>query len=199
MKLLLASNNPKKLVELQRLVAGAELGIEVLGLGQVSRYPEPIEDGSTFTENALLKARAALAHTGLPALADDSGLTVDALNGMPGVLSARWAGPQRSDAANNALLLAQLAAVPVARRTAKFVAAVAFVAPAGLEEVRTGELDGEILPHPRGAGGFGYDPLFRPRPGARSLAELSASEKDSLSHRGRALRALLPVVASYFS
>ena len=193
-KVLLASRNQKKLGELRRILTPAVPGIEVLGLGDVAPYDEPAETEPTFEGNALLKARAALAATGLPSMADDSGLCVDALNGMPGVLSARWAGYGKDDAANNALLLAQLADVPEERRGAAFVAAVAFCGPE--EHVVHGEMRGSVIRELRGTGGFGYDVLFVPAGRDRTTAEMTAAEKDALSHRGKALRAIAPLVAS---
>lgn len=196
---LLASNNAKKLAELRRVVDAAGIsGLTVLGLGDVDAYPEPVEDGATFEENALIKARAAVAATGLPSLADDSGLTVDALNGMPGVLSARWSGG-KGDEANNDLLLAQLADVPESRRGAAFVSVCALVTPEGEDAIARGEWRGRIVVHRRGANGFGYDPLFVPDDelaAGRTSAELSATEKDSLSHRGQALARLVPALRS---
>ncbi|MFT3662949.1 MAG: RdgB/HAM1 family non-canonical purine NTP pyrophosphatase [Gordonia sp. (in: high G+C Gram-positive bacteria)] len=198
-RVLLASNNAKKLAELRRVVEAAGItGLQVLGLGDVEAYPEPVEDGATFEENALLKAREAVARTGLPALADDSGLAVDALNGMPGVLSARWSGG-KGDEANNDLLLAQLADVPAERRGAAFVSVCALVTPGGEDATARGEWRGRIVVERRGAGGFGYDPLFVPDDdlaAGRTSAELSAAEKDSLSHRGKALAKLVPVLRS---
>ena len=198
-KVLLATHNAKKLAELRRILEPEVPGIEVLGLDDVASYDEPVETEPTFAGNALLKARAAVAATGLPALADDSGLCVDALNGMPGVLSARWSGRDKDDAANNALLLAQLADVPDEHRGAAFVAAVAFVRPDGAggtaEDVVHGEMVGAVLRDPRGAGGFGYDPLFVPAGYPVTSAELSPEDKDRLSHRGQALRAIAPIVA----
>lgn len=196
-QLLLASNNAKKLAELRRVVEAAGItGLAVLGLGDVAPYPEPVEDGATFEDNALLKARAAVAATGLPSLADDSGLAVDALNGMPGVLSARWSGG-KGDEANNDLLLAQLGGVPAERRGAAFVSVCALVDPAGEDAVARGEWRGQIVAERRGANGFGYDPLFVPDDElaqGRTSAELTAAEKDSLSHRGQALAKLVPIL-----
>lgn len=197
-RLVLASNNAKKLAELQRILTPLVPGIEVRGLADVADYPEPVETEPTFEGNALLKARACLAATGLPAVADDSGLCVDALNGMPGVLSARWSGVPRSeggDAANNRLLLSQLADVPDERRTARFVAVVALCAPDGSEHVVRGEMPGRILRAARGEGGFGYDPLFAADGHDVSTAELTVEEKDRISHRGQALARLAPLVA----
>ena len=171
--------------------------VEVLGLDDVAAYDEPVEDQPTFEGNALLKARAGLAATGLPTIADDSGLCVDALNGMPGVLSARWSGPPKSDDRNNRLLLDQLADVPDERRAAHFVCVVAFCAPSGDELVVRGEMPGRIVHEVRGNGGFGYDVVFEAddRPGV-TTAELSVPDKDAISHRGRALRQLAPQVAA---
>lgn len=191
-RLLLATRNEGKLAELQRVLAGAGLAVELLGLRDVGAYDEVPETGATFAANALLKARAAVTATGLPALADDSGLCVDALAGMPGVLSARWAGDHGDDAANIGLLLGQLADTPAERRGAHFLCAAAIIMPAGEERVAYGRWPGAIETAPRGAGGFGYDPVFMPVGGSRTSAELSAAEKDAQSHRGRALRALVP-------
>lgn len=191
----LASRNPKKLREMERILAPLVPGVRVLGLDQVSAYDEPVEDGATFAHNALLKARAGFRATGLPSVADDSGLCVDALNGMPGVLSARWSGQPKSDDRNNALLLDQLAEVPDERRGAHFVCAVAFCAD-GVEELVEGRMEGRVIRQIRGEGGFGYDVLFEAddQPG-RTTAELSIADKDAISHRGRALRALAPRLA----
>ncbi|MCO7239381.1 RdgB/HAM1 family non-canonical purine NTP pyrophosphatase [Aeromicrobium sp. CnD17-E] len=206
----LASNNAKKLAELQRILAPLVPDVQVLGLSDVADYPEPAETEPTFEGNALIKARACLEATGLPSLADDSGLCVDALNGMPGVLSARWSGVPRSepgggagpgaaretrDAANNRLLLSQLSEVPPERRTATFVAVVAFCTPDGQEHVVRGEMPGRILPAEQGEGGFGYDPLFAADGYDVSTAELAPTEKDAISHRGRALTQVAPLVA----
>jgi XTP/dITP diphosphohydrolase len=200
-KVFLASRNAKKLAEMERILAEHLPGVEVVGLDDVPAYDEPVEDQPTFEGNALLKARAGLAVTGLPTVADDSGLCVDALNGMPGVLSARWSGPplgskQGQDDRNNALLLAQLADVPDERRGAHFVCAVAFCPAPGEELVVHGEMHGRIVHEVRGAGGFGYDVVFEAdeRPGL-TTAELSVADKDAISHRGRALRQLAPQVA----
>ena len=187
----LASRNAKKIAEMERMLAAHLPGVRVLGLDDVEHYPEPVEDEATFAGNALLKARAGAAATGLATVADDSGLCVDALNGMPGVLSARWSGPPKDDARNNRLLLDQLADVPDERRGAHFVCAVAVVLPDGREHVVEGRMDGTVIREVRGEGGFGYDGLFvaDARPGL-STAELSVSEKDAISHRGAALREL---------
>ncbi len=195
MKVVLATRNRAKLEELRRILAPL-LPVEVLGLGDLPAYEEVPETGATFEENALIKAREAARRTGLPAVADDSGLAVDALNGMPGVLSARWAGSAASDAANLRLVLEQVADVPDSRRGAAFVCAAALVTPAGAEEVVRGELTGTLLREPRGTNGFGYDPIFVPTGYAVTTAELAPDEKDAISHRGQAFRALAPIVAA---
>lgn len=196
----LASRNRKKIEEMERILCQHLPGIEVLGIDDVDAYEEPVEDHPTFEGNALLKARAGYAATGLPALADDSGLCVDALNGMPGVLSARWSGPPQGskegqDDRNNQLLLAQLEDVPDERRTAHFMCAVAFVHPGGAE-CASGTMPGRVIRECRGSGGFGYDVLFvaDDRPGL-TTAELSVADKDAISHRGWALRRMAPIVA----
>ena len=192
--LLLATRNPGKLAELQRLLESAVPGVAVVGLRDVPEYPEAPETGATFAENALLKAREAVRYTGLPAVADDSGLTVDALNGMPGVLSARWSGRHGDDAANTALLLGQLADVPDERRGGAFVCAAAIVTPDGAERVLERSWRGQVVREPRGTNGFGYDPVFLPDGLERTAAELTAAEKDARSHRGQAFAALVPLV-----
>lgn len=193
MRLLLASRNAKKLGELRRIVLAEGLaGIEVLGLDDVPPFPEAPETEPTFEGNALAKARDAFDATGLPSVADDSGIAIDALNGMPGVLSARWSGAHGNDPANTELVLGQLRDVPDERRGAAFVCAAAFVAGPGVEIVVRGEWRGAITREPRGENGFGYDPVFRPEGYDVTSAELSPEEKDKLSHRGRALRLLLP-------
>jgi XTP/dITP diphosphohydrolase len=191
--LLVATRNPGKLVELRRLLEAEHVaGVRVLGLADVPEFPEEPETGATFAENALAKARDATKATGLAAVADDSGLTVDALGGMPGVLSARWSGRHGDDRANLELVLGQLADVPDSRRGAAFVCAAALVVPGGQEVVVHGEWTGRLVRAPRGTGGFGYDPVFVPDGETRTSAELTPQEKDALSHRGRAMRALLP-------
>lgn len=212
-KVLVASRNLKKLGELERVLAAAGVdGIDLLTLRDVAEYPETPETGATFEDNALIKARDGVRYAGLPTVADDSGLCVDALNGMPGVLSARWSGGKSSpvlaahddvDAANNALLLAQTADVPVERRGAAFVSACALVLPADLaeqtgldaENTVRGTWRGNLLTAPQGDNGFGYDPLFAPdeEPG-KSSAQLAPERKDELSHRGRALAQLVPML-----
>lgn len=176
------------------LDAAGVSGVTLLSLADVPPFDEAPETGATFEANALAKARDAYAATGLPAVADDSGLEVDALNGMPGVLSARWSGRHGDDAANTALLLGQVADVPDERRGAAFVSACALVyGPAESDAVVVrGEWPGTIVREPRGDGGFGYDPVFLPTGSDRTAAELSPEEKDAASHRGRALAALLP-------
>ncbi|MBF6215556.1 RdgB/HAM1 family non-canonical purine NTP pyrophosphatase [Nocardia puris] len=196
-RVLVASRNAKKLNELRRILAEAGVaGVEIVGLDDVPPYDEAPETGATFEENALAKARDGAAATGLPCVADDSGLEVDALNGMPGVLSARWSGRHGDDAANSALLLGQLGDVPDERRGARFVSACALVVPGGAETVVRGEWPGSIARKPVGYGGFGYDPLFIPDGGEVSAAQLTPAEKDAASHRGRALRELLPAIAA---
>ncbi|AZA14168.1 dITP/XTP pyrophosphatase [Corynebacterium choanae] len=205
MLLHLASHNAKKLQELQRLLQGAGItGIELVSSADLLGYPEPTEDGRTFADNALIKARAGAKATGVTTIADDSGIAVDELNGMPGVLSARWNGTHGDDEANNALLLAQLADVPASRRGAQFVSVCAVVTPEGEEWIEKGVWNGRVVKKAVGSGGFGYDPLFIPaeedervqdldeRP--KTAAELTPEEKDAISHRRRALTALLPVL-----
>jgi XTP/dITP diphosphohydrolase len=202
-RVFLASRNPKKIAEMERILAEHLPGIAVLGLDDVEPYEEPAETEPTFEGNARLKAAAAVAATGLPSLADDSGLCVDALNGMPGVLSARWAGNvsgggAAKDLANNELLLAQLADVPDERRAARFRCAVVFLQPTPegvVEHVVEGEMPGRVIREMRGSGGFGYDVLFCADGDDVTTAELPADEKDAISHRGKALRKIAPVVA----
>jgi XTP/dITP diphosphohydrolase len=198
-RLVLATHNPGKLSELRAILAaepGLDLGPEAIVSARDVGAPEPVEDGVTFAENALIKARALAAATGLPAVADDSGLAVDVLGGAPGIFSARWAGRHGDDRANLELLLAQLGDVPAAHRAAGFVCAAALVTPEGSEEVRTGEMRGTLLTAPRGDGGFGYDPILQPDGEARSSAELSPAEKNAISHRGKAFRELAPAIAA---
>ncbi|WP_378737794.1 RdgB/HAM1 family non-canonical purine NTP pyrophosphatase [Nocardia brasiliensis] len=196
-RVLVASRNAKKLNELRRILAEAGIaGIEIVGLDDVPAYDEAPETGATFEENALAKARDGAAATGLACVADDSGIEVDALNGMPGVLSARWSGRHGDDAANNALLLAQLNDVPDERRGARFVSTCALVVPDGAEIVVRGEWPGSVGRKPLGDGGFGYDPLFIPAGGDTSAAQLTPAEKDAVSHRARALAQLLPALSA---
>lgn len=193
-RVLLATRNKKKLVELRRILEDA-VDVELIGLDDVPPYEEVPETGATFADNALLKAREGVRYTGLPTVADDSGIAVDALNGMPGIFSARWAGKHGDDAANLDLLLGQLSDVADERRGAAFVCAAALVLPGGREEVVEGRLEGRLVWEPRGEGGFGYDPIFVPEGETRTSAELSPEEKDAISHRGRAFRALAPLIA----
>jgi len=196
-RILLATRNDAKLAELRRLVDGR--GFEVVGLDDVPDFPEAPETGATFEENALAKARHAAAATGLVAVADDSGLAVDALNGMPGVLSARWSGRSQKgsgssarterDAANLALVLDQMADVPEDRRGAAFVCAAAAAHPDGREVVVVERWPGTLIRLPRGTNGFGYDPAFVPEGESRTSAEMAPEEKDAVSHRSQALRA----------
>ncbi len=188
-RVVLATNNPGKVEELRRILGG---DVELLGLRDVRPYEPGPETGATFEENALAKALEAVHHTGLPAVADDSGLAVDAMNGMPGVLSARWAGRHGDDRANLELLLGQMADVPDERRQAGFVCAAAYALPDGRSEVVLASMRGWLAREPRGTGGFGYDPLLVPDGLGVTTAELSASEKDAISHRGQAFRLLAP-------
>ncbi len=187
----LATANQGKVAELRRILSPYGLGLR----GIDGAYEPGPETGATFEDNALAKAREAVRATGLPAVADDSGLAVDALNGMPGILSARWCGRHGDDRANLELLLAQLRDVPDERLGAGFVCAAAWALPDGREGVVRGELRGHLVRVPRGDGGFGYDPVLVPDGEDRTTAELSAAEKDAMSHRGQAFRALAPVLA----
>jgi len=195
-RLVLATANPGKLAELARILAAGHVAVELVGLGEFPGAPDVAETGETFAENALLKARAISGFTGLPAVADDSGLCVDALNGMPGVLSARWAGRHGDDEANLKLVLAQISDVPDERRGAHFFCAAALVLPPGKEHVSEGTVYGSLIREPRGSNGFGYDPIFVPDSSDLTTAEMTAQAKDAISHRGRALRALAPVIAA---
>ena len=194
MRVLLATRNDAKLEELRRMVAAR--GVEVVGLADVPAFPEAPEVGATFEENALAKARDAATATGLVAVADDSGLAVDTLNGMPGILSARWSGRGGSrverDAANLALVLDQMADVPEERRGAAFMCAAAAAHPDGREVVVLERWLGRLIRLPRGTNGFGYDPAFVPEGESRTSAEMAPEEKDAVSHRSKALRALIP-------
>jgi XTP/dITP diphosphohydrolase len=194
-RIVLATQNAAKLGELHRILQASGLDVGLAGLGDFPGAPEVAETGRTFTENALLKARSAAAFSGLPAVADDSGLCVDALNAMPGVLSARWAGRHGDDQANLDLVLAQLTDVAAPDRGAHFACAAALVLPDGAERVVEGRLYGRITRAPRGTNGFGYDPVFEPDSSALTTAEMEPAAKDAISHRGRALRALAPVIA----
>lgn len=197
-QLVLATRNVGKIEELRRILADLVsakgetvelLGSDAFGLDDVE------ETGDTFATNALIKARAVAEATGLPAIADDSGLCVDALNGMPGIYSARWSGKHGDDRANLELLLAQLSHVPIDRRGAHFTCAAALVIPGGLEFVEEGRIFGRIISRPQGTGGFGYDPIFMPTGLTKTLAEIGADEKDAISHRGLAFRAIAPHVS----
>jgi len=194
-QVLLATRNVKKLAELRRILDEL-LDVEVVGLDDVPHFDELPETGATFAENALLKAREGAARTGLLTVADDSGLAVDALNGMPGVLSARWAGKSKDDNANLQLVLEQLADTPDERLGATFVCAAALVTPAGAENVVEGRMPGRLVREPKGTNGFGYDPIFVADGFDVTNAELPPEEKDAISHRGRALRTLLPYIAT---
>ncbi|MFJ3381275.1 RdgB/HAM1 family non-canonical purine NTP pyrophosphatase [Curtobacterium sp. NPDC090217] len=187
----LATHNQGKVVELREILGAALGGVELVGYDG----PEPVEDGDTYAANALIKARAAVAHTGLPALADDSGIAVDVLDGAPGIHSARYAGT-RVDADNIALLLTNLEGV--VERTAAFVCAAAFVTPDGQEHVVEAVWNGEVLTSPQGSGGHGYDPIFKPDDADRSSAQLTREEKNALSHRSKAFRGIAPIVREYF-
>ena len=195
-RLVLATANPHKLIELTRILAADHVDVDLVGLSEFPGAPDVAETGATFAENALLKARAVAAFTGLPAVADDSGLCCDALNGMPGVLSARWSGRHGADAENLRLLLAQLSEVPDERRGAHFSCVAALVEPCGRETLSEGTLAGRLIREPRGVGGFGYDPIFVPDGEWRTTAEMSPTEKDAISHRGRAFRGLARAIAA---
>ncbi|AIE82413.1 RdgB/HAM1 family non-canonical purine NTP pyrophosphatase [Actinotignum schaalii] len=192
-RVVVATGNAHKVTELRNILAPWLQEIELVS-GAEFAVPEPVEDGTTFAQNALIKARAYARATGLPAIADDSGLCVDILGGAPGIFSARWSGHHGDDAANRHLLLAQLADVGPANRGAHFHCAAALVTPEGREEVREGEMPGSLLTVERGSGGFGYDPIFAPAGSSRSNAELSPEEKDAISHRGKAFAQLAPVI-----
>ena len=212
MRLIVATHNEGKLAEMRRILeedlGEASASIELVSAGSL-HLPDPVEDGTTFQENALLKAREVAGRTGCPAVADDSGLIVDVMGAAPGILSARWCGRHGDDAANNALLLAQIADIPDAKRTARFRCAAALAVPADApdsdgrfpvvnETVKVGEMPGRIIREPRGEHGFGYDPLFVPddQTGERTSAEMSPAEKNAISHRGKALKALAPAIAA---
>lgn len=200
-RVVLASHNQGKLRELQRILAAAVPGLEEDAIISSAglELPDVVEDAVSFEGNALLKAHSAAAATGLLAVADDSGLAVDVLGGSPGIFSARWSGRHGDDEANNDLLLAQLSDVPDEHRGARFVCAAALVAPDGTEAVERGEMLGRLLRERRGEGGFGYDPLFQPDGEGRSAAELTPAQKDAVSHRGKAFRAIAEHVARYLT
>ena len=193
-QVVLATHNRHKVEELRRILAPYD--VKLASLEDFPDVPEVAETGATFADNALLKARAVATATGLVAVADDSGLAVDALNGMPGVLSARWAGRHGDDEANLQLVLAQVADMPDERRGAAFVCAAAAATPEGSEVVVEGRLEGSLTRAPRGSNGFGYDPIFLPAGGERTTAELDPHDKDAISHRGRAFRELAPLLAT---
>jgi XTP/dITP diphosphohydrolase len=212
-RLVLATHNRGKLPELTRILSAAGVPVELTGLGDFPGAPDVRETGATFAENALLKARAIADFTGLPSVSDDSGLCVDALNGMPGVLSARWAGGHGDDEGNLRLVLGQLGDVPAGRRGAHFACFAALVLPSGREHVSEGAVHGRLIDAPRGANGFGYDPIFVPDPAelgeagldggpgaplaGLTTAELDPAVKDRISHRGKALRSLAPVIGAW--
>ena len=198
-RVVLATRNQHKVAELRRILESADLDVDLVGTEEFPDLPDVAETGSTFAANALLKANDVAQRTGLIAIADDSGLCVDALNGMPGILSARWAGKHGDDAANLQLVLAQLADVPPNRRGAAFHCAAAIATPEGEERVVEGVLDGSLITEPRGSNGFGYDPIFTPRGYVLTTAELTPAEKDAISHRGQAFRALVPVLRELLS
>ena len=195
-RLVLATANPHKIIELTRILAAGHVDVHVSSLAEFPGAPDVAETGATFAANALLKAHAIARFTRLPAVADDSGICVDALNGMPGVLSARWSGRHGDDGANLRLLLAQLADVPDERRGAQFVCAAALVLPGGREHVSEGVVTGRLIREPRGQNGFGYDPVFVPGSADITTAEMDPADKDRISHRGKALRGLAPVIAA---
>jgi XTP/dITP diphosphohydrolase len=197
-RVVLASHNRAKLAELQRVFEAAGSDVEVVGSADVADYPPPDETGTTFVDNALIKAREAVARTGLPALADDSGIEVDALNRMPGIRSARWSGPEATDEKNLRLLLDQTYDLLPERRTARFVCAMAFVGVDGAVITRTATMEGRVIGEARGDNGFGYDPMFVPdeQEGSLTSAEMTPDQKDAISHRGKAVRAIVPEVVA---
>ncbi len=205
-RLVLATMNRHKVIELTRILEGGRVEVELVSLAEFPGAPDVAETGATFAENALLKAHAVAEFTGLPAVADDSGLCVDALNGMPGVLSARWSGKHGDDEANLWLVLGQLADVPDERRGAQFACVAALALPTGREHVAEGIVAGKLIRSPRGENGFGYDPIFVPAPATlaafglpatgQTTAEMEPADKDKISHRGKALRGLAPVIAA---
>jgi XTP/dITP diphosphohydrolase len=197
-EVVLATSNKHKVVEVQRIVDATCKDISVIDLSQWTDAPEVIEDGATFAANALLKARTLAAHTGMTVIADDSGICVDALNGMPGIFSARWAGSHGDDKKNLNLLLDQIVDVPDTRRGAQFVCAFAVVTPDGIERVVEGVVDGEITRTELGTDGFGYDPIFMPYGFELTTAQMSPEQKDEISHRGQAVRNLVPVLKELF-
>ncbi|WFB09275.1 RdgB/HAM1 family non-canonical purine NTP pyrophosphatase [Streptomyces sp. LX-29] len=193
-RLILATRNAHKVTELRSILTGAGLDVELVGADAYPEIPDVKETGVTFAENALLKAHALAQATGLPAVADDSGLCVDVLGGAPGIFSARWAGRHGDDKANLDLLLAQLGDIAEEHRGAHFACAAALALPGGEERVVEGKLEGTLRHEPAGSGGFGYDPILQPLGESRTCAELTPEEKNAISHRGKAFRALVPVV-----
>ena len=192
-RIVLATHNAHKIEEFGVIVAAARPDLEVVGYDG----PEPVEDGVTFAQNALIKARAAALHTGLPAMADDSGISVDVLGGSPGVFSAYWAGHKKDGVANYELLLDQLADIADPHRAAQFISTIALVTPGGDEHVVEGIWPGRLATAPAGSGGFGYDPVFLPDDAdGRTAAELSSVEKNATSHRARAFESLGPLLAA---
>lgn len=199
LRLVLATRNAHKITELRAILADAGLTAELLGADAFPEVPDVKETGVTFAANALLKAHALAQATGLPAVADDSGLCVDVLGGAPGIFSARWAGRHGDDRANLELLLAQLREIEEPHRGAHFACAAALALPDGTERVAEGRLRGTLRTEPAGAGGFGYDPVLQPEGESRTCAELSPAEKNAISHRGRAFRALVPRIGELLS
>ncbi|CAB4875091.1 unannotated protein [freshwater metagenome] len=193
-RIVLATRNAKKLAELDRLLSSAGLDVQILGSDAFKDLPEIDETGQTFAENALIKAREVCQHTSLPAIADDSGLCVDALDGSPGVFSARWAGESANDENNLDLVLEQIVHVPDGQRGAYFACAAALVMPDGREFLVSGQVNGQLLRQRSGTGGFGYDPIFVPDGYSVTTAQMSAQEKDAISHRGQAMRELVPLL-----
>jgi XTP/dITP diphosphohydrolase len=194
-RVVLATRNAGKIVELRRILTESGVPVDLVGLEAFPAIEDVAETGLTFAENALLKAHAVASASGLPAIADDSGLCVDALNGMPGIFSARWSGSHGDDKANLDLLLAQVSDVPDGRRQAHFACTAALALPSGKERVVEGAMHGFLIREPRGTNGFGYDPIFVPDGESRTTAEMSPAEKDAISHRGKAFRALASVLS----
>ncbi|WP_031524677.1 RdgB/HAM1 family non-canonical purine NTP pyrophosphatase [Streptomyces sp. NRRL F-5123] len=194
-RLVLATRNAHKVIELRAILAGTGLDVDLVGADAYPEIPDVKETGVTFAENALLKAHALAQATGLPAVADDSGLCVDVLGGAPGIFSARWAGRHGDDTANLDLLLAQLSDIADEHRAAHFACAAALALPDGTTRVAEGRLPGTLRHTPAGTGGFGYDPVLQPDGETRTCAELTPDEKNAISHRGKAFRALAPMVA----
>ncbi|KAA6221644.1 RdgB/HAM1 family non-canonical purine NTP pyrophosphatase [Streptomyces albofaciens JCM 4342] len=193
-RLILATRNAGKITELRAILAAADLDVELVGADAYPDVPDVKETGVTFAENALLKAHALARATGHPAVADDSGLCVEVLGGAPGIFSARWSGRHGDDQANLDLLLAQLSDIADGHRAAHFACAAALALPDGTERVVEGRLEGTLRHTPAGTGGFGYDPILQPLGETRTCAELTADEKNAISHRGKAFRELVPVV-----